>query len=864
MPNELKQNESILVLMNQVREMTEQNKFGRARKLIEQFQLDHIEEPASLIVEQQLAFTTYKDVDLAISDRLDHALEILTTGVAHLDESEEQETLGIAGAIMKRKWEVDGVRKNLELSCSYYIKGYSLGGLKDNGYTAVNAAFVLDLLATQEDLHIENKFLNNQAKTYRAEASRIRHEIIIHLKGKLDDKENPLQGLDSLSNSQPLWWLHVTLAEAYFGVDRFDEAERWLLIARKSPMLNHYWNLESCSRQLAQIALMQKKIDLSNPEISPAWKTLLVLFDNPEEARGALTTTFSGKAGLALSGGGFRASLYHIGVLARLAELDMLRRVEVLSCVSGGSIIGAYYYLKVKELFERKTDAEISKDDYVKLVGEISCDFLTGIQKNIRMRVLSNWFSNLKMIFLESYSRTNRLGELYEEILFKPIFNGKKNEIWLNHLFIHPMESLLQEGVQKRVNNRVFNPKADNWRRQAKIPILILNATTLNTGHNWQFTARFMGESPASIEKIDGNFRLRRMYYEGTDGKTKPERKIRLGHAVAASSCVPGMFDPLSLINLYPDKTIKLVDGGVHDNQGVVGLLEQDCSVLLVSDSSGQMGSIDKPASSPFSVLPRTNDILMERVRNAQYQNLHTSFHQGRLKGLLFVHLKLGLDVELVDWVKCEDPQPLSVKPRPKLTEYNVQKEIQTLLAAVRTDLDSFNDTEARALMTSGYLMTKTEFSKNIPYSGKNMDVQPWAFLEIGNDLGLEGQEHLKRLLSVAGDKFFKVWKLSKGLRIVGVAAIVVAAITFLTLFIIVMEIWSDRSLLTVGRAGTWLIFGAAGFFVSHWLLKIVRFKDTLVQWLTGIGLITIGWLIINFHLHVLDRHYLRLGRRPR
>ena len=29
--------------------------------------------------------------------------------------------------------------------------------------------------------------------------------------------------------------------------------------------------------------------------------------------------------GLALSGGGFRASLFHIGVLARLAELDLLR-----------------------------------------------------------------------------------------------------------------------------------------------------------------------------------------------------------------------------------------------------------------------------------------------------------------------------------------------------------------------------------------------------------------------------------------------------------------------------------------------------------------------------------------------------------
>src|SRR5690606_1350559 len=45
----------------------------------------------------------------------------------------------------------------------------------------------------------------------------------------------------------------------------------------------------------------------------------------------------SGKIGLGLSGGGFRAALYHIGVLAKMAEFDLLKDVEVISCVSGGS-----------------------------------------------------------------------------------------------------------------------------------------------------------------------------------------------------------------------------------------------------------------------------------------------------------------------------------------------------------------------------------------------------------------------------------------------------------------------------------------------------------------------------------------------
>jgi predicted acylesterase/phospholipase RssA len=37
-----------------------------------------------------------------------------------------------------------------------------------------------------------------------------------------------------------------------------------------------------------------------------------------------ITEGSTDKLGLALSGGGFRASLFHIGVLARMAELDLL------------------------------------------------------------------------------------------------------------------------------------------------------------------------------------------------------------------------------------------------------------------------------------------------------------------------------------------------------------------------------------------------------------------------------------------------------------------------------------------------------------------------------------------------------------
>lgn len=44
---------------------------------------------------------------------------------------------------------------------------------------------------------------------------------------------------------------------------------------------------------------------------------------------------------LCLSGGGYRAALFHLGALRRLNELDILSKIRTISSVSGGSIIAA-------------------------------------------------------------------------------------------------------------------------------------------------------------------------------------------------------------------------------------------------------------------------------------------------------------------------------------------------------------------------------------------------------------------------------------------------------------------------------------------------------------------------------------------
>jgi NTE family protein len=54
------------------------------------------------------------------------------------------------------------------------------------------------------------------------------------------------------------------------------------------------------------------------------------------------------RIGLALSGGGFRAAAFHLGVFQKLRELNLLSQIDVLSCVSGGSIAGAFLALNWK------------------------------------------------------------------------------------------------------------------------------------------------------------------------------------------------------------------------------------------------------------------------------------------------------------------------------------------------------------------------------------------------------------------------------------------------------------------------------------------------------------------------------------
>ncbi|MDH3448209.1 MAG: patatin-like phospholipase family protein [Gammaproteobacteria bacterium] len=814
--------------------------FDAARRLAEHLvETDNIADGDHVGLHQKLALWTSKNPDAPDDTKHDRALEILdsikeTETGESLATTSDCESLGIAGGICKRKWMVTGNQADLERSLHYYERGSAQGFAVDNGYTAINAAFVIDLLADVNSL---------AGIARKAEARSIRERVRDTL---LDLKDEP--AWEGGPPRQKLRWFNETIAEACFGLEDYENATHFLKKAYEDETVEP-WEFETAARQFAWLARLQAPglTTRDDFEQSPAWNVLREIYGGHVGA-GSL---FAGKFGLALSGGGFRASLFHIGVLASLAERDLLRHVEVLSCVSGGSILGAYYYLELRKLLQDKADEEITREHYIELVERVAGDFLAGVQENIRTRIGGNLFDNLRMIFVPGYSTTTRLAELYEQHLYDRIDDDKQRV--LRKLFVRP------KGQES------FKPKYDNWRRANKVPILILNATSMNTGHNWQFTASWMGEPPAFIDsEIDGNYRLRRMYLESE--APKPHRNIRIGSAVAASSCVPGLFSPLELHNLYEDGvTVRLVDGGVHDNQGVFGLLDQNCNVMMVSDASGQMTAVDDPPDDPMGVLLRTISMLQARVRAAEYREIESRRRTGRLKSLLFLHLKQDLEVEDRDWINCANPKQLSGedlrKQKSVLTGYGILKKLQRLIAGIRTDLDSFNETEARALMTSGYNMTGKKAESSIKGVPINEQAHEWKFLDIAGSLRDGSDTRLERLLKVASSGFFKVWELSAGLRLF--KFIIGALIGFALLFALVF--WRDQPLNSLSGIIAALALLALGILLGKfglaWILKALNLRKTAHQILVGIGLSIVGWAGTWIHLSIFDRLYLNKGK---
>jgi hypothetical protein len=184
---------------------------------------------------------------------------------------------------------------------------------------------------------------------------------------------------------------------------------------------------------------------------------------------------------------------------------------------------------------------------------------------------------------------------------------------------------------------------------------------------------------------------------------------------------------------------------------------------------------------------------------------------------------------------------------------------VQRRLAAIRTDLDSFSEVEAYALMTSGYLMTRTAIQQGVlGFQVQPVVSQTWKFREIEPYMMQPNAPSLMRQLDVADKLAFKVWLLMRKLQVLG-GVVALVAIVFATLT--VYDYWSYEIKTTLGRLLLSFAFTGLALCGLGLVSKLINYRKTVQELLIGVGMAIAGFLLARLHLHVFDRVFLWQGR---
>jgi NTE family protein len=357
------------------------------------------------------------------------------------------------------------------------------------------------------------------------------------------------------------------------------------------------------------------------------------------------------KVGLALSGGGIRAAAFHLGVLRRLADQALLESVATISTVSGGSLIMA---------------AVMS---HAGMKWPSSASFKAEVFPELR-RIMTT-----RDLF--SFGAVGWRGL------------AKFNVSLLTHRAQVLAELLRQQwGISGLLADL---PDAPSW---------FINTTCIETGKNWRFSKREMGD-----------WQFGRHFSPA----------ISLAQAAAASAAVPYAIGALKIeippqgwwetnpATRQPTKpkvpastTVRLWDGGAYENLGLeplykIGQPLQGCGFLICSDASGPLRP---PGNSPAAALlqghlsrPRLFDVASDQIRSLRSRILMADIAAGNVKGVL---LRMGNSVRSVD-VKSDRGRPVGF-----YDAFQTDEQAATALQ-YPTDLKALSETQFDALARHGF-----------------------------------------------------------------------------------------------------------------------------------------------------------------
>ena len=377
------------------------------------------------------------------------------------------------------------------------------------------------------------------------------------------------------------------------------------------------------------------------------------------------------RLGLALSGGGFRATLFHLGVVRCLRDAGTLAKISHITTVSGGSVLGAHLALN----WDRYAGTDEQFD-------EAAAEVIRFVQLDVRNRILR------RFPFTEAANRFRSM------VLLKP------RRQWTR-------AGLLERYYERFLyGDTPLSKLPDN-------PRLHVLATNLSEGCICSFNRDGLQMQSRSAGG-GGSFRLVR-----AELATVPM-------AVAASSCFPGFFPPLQLtgwdVGADSGEFLRhaFTDGGIYDNLGLrmfrcieerwrerATTLNQDhpdsFDGILVSDAGGQFKvNPDAQGGGLISTAIRASDILMDRVWQLESEAFENK------AGVVFI--------PITDVVRLEDD--------PDAIDLLIQRQTPK----IRTDLDFFSDFEISSLIQHGYGVTRQILHQHTKWIGKNLPSgPPWA-----------------------------------------------------------------------------------------------------------------------------------------
>ena len=274
--------------------------------------------------------------------------------------------------------------------------------------------------------------------------------------------------------------------------------------------------------------------------------------------------------GLALSGGGFRATLFHLGALRRLNELGILSSLTDISSVSGGSIMAASLADAMITTPPQAGQQTASFEAMARQVHDLtSC--------NLRRRIL-----------LERMEPTN----------------------WHNSL-----AELVAKELTKRVTDRPLSalPTA---------PSFTFCATDMAFGVNWEYCRTRAGDfqagySTKSLGKIP-------IAHAAAASACFPPIFEPIETMVLATELTGG--DATGPDADQCRTRIRLTDGGVYDNMGLEPLWKH-VRFLLVCDAGGEFEyTADRGTISDIKRYP---DIIGNQARAVRKRWLMASFTSG-------------------------------------------------------------------------------------------------------------------------------------------------------------------------------------------------------------------------------------------